>query len=77
MVDLITFLDNNGNLDVYTGVNIHGFYCYLEIIGDPTTLTTSGHLSHYFGVSSSDNNDTENIQIFISDLCMRQNIICG
>ena len=42
MTDLITFLDNNGKLSIYIGRNIHGLYHYLEIIGSPTTLTTSG-----------------------------------
>ena len=45
MKDIITFHENNGKLAVYTGGNIHGLYCYLEIIGYPTTLTTSGHCS--------------------------------
>ena len=40
MADLITFLDNNGKYAVYTGGNTNGIYCYLEIIGAPTTLTT-------------------------------------
>ena len=29
MAYLITFLDNNGKLSVYTGVNIHVIYRYL------------------------------------------------
>ena len=37
MIYLITFLDNNGNSAVYTGVNVHGLYLYIEIIGSPTT----------------------------------------
>ena len=41
ITDLITFLENNGRSDVYTGGDIHGIYRYLEMIGDPTTLTTS------------------------------------
>ena len=40
--DLTTFFDNNGKPDIYTVVNIHGIYPYLEIIGAPTNLTTSG-----------------------------------
>ena len=58
MTDLITFLDKNGKLAVYTGGNIHGIYRYLEIIGSPTILTTSGERSNHFGPSSSSNNDT-------------------
>ena len=42
MTELITLLDNNEKSAVYTGVNIHELYRYLEIIGDSTTLTTSG-----------------------------------
>ena len=34
MTYLITFLDNNRKYAVYTGVNIHELYRYLEIIGD-------------------------------------------
>ena len=41
MKDIITFLDNNGKYAVYKGGNIHGLYCYLDMIGAPTTLTTS------------------------------------
>ena len=39
MTDLITFLDKNVKSDVGY---IHGIYSYLEIIGAPKTLTTSG-----------------------------------
>ena len=48
MTDLITFLDNNGKCAVYTGVNIHGLYCYIYMVGAPTTLTTSGQRYHDF-----------------------------
>ena len=61
MTYLITFLENNGKLDVYTGGNVHGLYCYLEMIGAPTTFTTSGQRSHHFGTSYSTNNDAENL----------------
>ena len=40
MTDLITLLEKNGKYDVYTGGDIHGIYRYIEMIGDPTTLTT-------------------------------------
>ena len=33
---------------VYTGWDIHGMYRYLNMIGAPTTLTTSGQRSHRF-----------------------------
>ena len=46
MADIITLLDNNGKSTVYIGGNIHGIYCYLEMIGTPTTLTTSGQKSY-------------------------------
>ena len=29
MTDIIPFLDKNGKSDVYTGVNMHGLYCFL------------------------------------------------
>ena len=48
MTDLITFLDKNGKSDVYEGADIHGIYRYLDMIGAPTILTTSGHHSHHF-----------------------------
>ena len=57
ITDLITFLDNNVKSTVYTGINIHGLYIYLEIIGSPTTLTPSGQKSHRLGPSSSIKND--------------------
>ena len=63
--------------DLYTGVNIHGLYHYLEIIGSPMTLNTSGQCSCNFGPSYSIKNDTSTIQPVIADLCMRQKIICG
>ena len=71
MTYLTKFLDNNVKLAVYTGVNIHGLYCYLEIIGAPTTLTTSGHRSHHFGPSYYTNNDTETLQPVIEYLQVR------
>ena len=56
--------------------NIHGINRYLEIIGAPTTLTTSGQQSHHFGPSSSTKNDTASIQSVITALRMRQKSIC-
>ena len=61
MTYIITFLDKNRKSAVYTGVNIHGIYNYLEIIGATTTLTTSGQRSHHFGPSYSINNYTSSI----------------
>ena len=49
MTNLTTFFDKNEKLAVYTGVNIHGLYFYIETIGDPTTLTALGQLYNYFG----------------------------
>ena len=72
----ITFLDNNGKYSVYIGGDIHVIHSYLDIIGDPTTLTTSGQRSHHFSPSYSINNDASTIQTFISDLRMIQKIIC-
>ena len=53
MTDIITFLNNNVISAVYTGGEIHGIYRDLEMIGAPTTLTTSGQRYHHFGPSSS------------------------
>ena len=58
MIYLITFLDNNGKLTVYTGVNIHGIYLYLDMIGPQKTLINSGQVFLHFGPSSSTNNYT-------------------
>ena len=80
MTDLTTLLDNNGKLAVYTDRSIHGLYHYLEMIGSPTTLTTSGQLSYHFGPSYYTNTDTSNLQQVIAALRVRQNIIfkcCG
>ena len=74
MIYLVTFLDKNGKSDVYEGGDIHGIYCYLEMIGAPTTLTTSGHRSHHFGPSYSSNNDSATLQPVIAALRMRQKI---
>ena len=46
MIDLITLLENNRKSTVYKGGDIHGIYRYLDMIGAPTTLTTSGQRSH-------------------------------
>ena len=61
MTGLITFHDDNGKNSVYTGGDIHGIYRYIEMIGDPTTLTTSVQRSNHFGLSSYSNNDVETI----------------
>ena len=58
MIDIITFLYNNVISTVYTGGNINGIYRYLEMIGAPTALATSGHRSHNFGTPYSTNNET-------------------
>ena len=39
IADLIIFLDNNGKSALYKEGNVHGLYCYLEMIGVPITLT--------------------------------------
>ena len=76
MKNLITFLDNNGKYAVYTGGEINGIYRYLEIIGFPTTLATSGKLSHQFIHSYTINNDTSYIQPVIASLRTRHKSIC-
>ena len=68
ITDLITFIDKKGKSDVYDGGDIHGIYRYLEMIGAPTTLTTSGHRSHHYGPSSSRNNDATTLQKVIAAL---------
>ena len=76
MIDLVTFLYNNGKSAVYTWGGIHGLYCYIEMILDPTILITSGRRSHNFGPSCYINNDTATLQPVILDIRMRQNSIC-
>ena len=76
MIDLITFLDSNGKLAVYTGGNINGLYLYLGMIGYPTTSTTSGHRYHHLGPLYSTNNDTYNLQTVIASICVWKNIVC-
>ena len=76
ITDLITFLDKNGKSTVYEGGDIHGIYRYLEIIGAPTTLTTSGHRSRHFGSSSSSKNYATTLQPVIAAFRMRQKSIC-
>ena len=71
VTDLITLLDKNVKLDIYVGLNIHGLYCYLEIIGDTTNLTYSGWRSQLFVKSSSVKNDIEFLHPVISDLRIR------
>ena len=76
MKDPITFLEKNRKSAVYEGGDIHGIYRYIEMIGAPTTLITSGNCSHHFGPSSSSNNDATNLHPVIAALHMRQKRIC-
>ena len=76
MTDIIIFLDNNRKHDVYTGVHIHGIYCYLEMIGAQTTLTSSGQRSHHFVPLSCSNKDAATLHPVIAALHMIQNSIC-
>ena len=71
----IKLLDNNWKYDVYTGVNILELYHYLEIIGAPTTLTTSSQSSHHFGPSYYTKNYTKYLQTVIAALLKRQKSI--
>ena len=73
---IIIFLDNNGNLAVYTGGNMHVIYCYLEMITAPTSLTSSGQRYDNVGTPYSNNNETETIQPVISALRIIQKSIC-
>ena len=74
ITDIITFLDKNGKPAVYEGGDIHIIYRYLEMIGDTTTLTTSGHRFHHFGPSYSRNNDASTLQTVIAALFIRQKL---
>ena len=76
MTDLITFLNNNGKSDVYTGGDIHRIYHYLELNEYPETFTTPFQCSRHFSPLYSINNDAETIMPVISDLRMTQKIIC-
>ena len=76
MTYIITFLDNRVKLAIYTGVNIHVVYPYIEIILAPNKLTSPVHSSHHFGTSSSTKTDTETLQSVISYLRVQQNTIC-
>ena len=58
MIDIITFLDNNGKYCFSTGGYIHGIYRYLDIIGAPVALNTSVQNSYHLSDSYSINNDT-------------------
>ena len=75
ITDLTTPLDNNRKSDLYKGGDIYGIYRYLEIIGAPTTLNTSGQRSRNFRPSPPINNDAASIQPVIAALRMRQNSI--
>ena len=71
-----TFLDNNRKSAVYTGRYIRVIYRYLEMIGAPTTFTTSVQRYHHFSPSYSSNNDAGTLQTVIADFLMRQKNIC-
>ena len=49
----------------------------MEIIGYPTTLTSSYQFSHHFSTFSSNNNDTLYLQPVIETLRVRQNIFAN
>ena len=70
MKDFITLIENNRKSAVYIWLNIHVIYTYLEIIGSPTTLTTSSQSFHNFVPSSFKNNDTSSLQLVIAALHM-------
>ena len=76
ITDIITIIDNKGKYAVYTGGNINGIYCYIEMIGAPTKFTTSGQRSHNFGPSSYIKNNTQYLQSVISALRIIQKSIC-
>ena len=76
MTDLIKFLDNNEKYAVYTGWDIHGIYRYLDTIGAPTLLNTSGQSSHHFIPSYYINTDTASLQPVIVALQTIHKSIC-
>ena len=76
MTDLITLFDKNIKSAVYTRGDICGIYCYLYIIGAPTTLTTSYQRSHHFFPLYSIKNDTASLQPVIAAIQMIQKSIC-
>ena len=71
MTNLKKLLDKKGKSTIYKGGDIHGIYCYLEMIEAPTTLTTSGHRSHHFSLLFSINNDAATLHPVISVLRTR------
>ena len=75
MIYLITLLDNNINYAVYTGGNIHVIYRYLNMIVDPTPLTTSVQLSHHLGPSYNIKNNAASLHPVIATLLMIQKSI--
>ena len=68
-------LENNGKFSVYKGIDIHGNYHYLEMLGAPTQCTTSGQRSHHFSTSYSIKNYIASLHIFIAAPCTRKKII--
>ena len=76
MTDLIILRCNNGQLDIYTEGNIHGLYCYLEIIRSPTYLNSSVNSSNHVGNSFFTNNGTATLHIVISALHIIKKGIC-
>ena len=80
MTYIITFLEKNRKSSVYIVGDICVIYCYLEMIGDPTTLTTSVQRSHHLSPSTYIKNDTTSLQLVIAALCTIQKSIregCG
>ena len=41
VTDIIIYIENHGKEVHYVGSDIHYIYCYLEMIGAPTTLNYS------------------------------------
>ena len=76
MTYVINFSDNNVKSDVYTGWDIHGIYRYLEMVGAPTTFTTSGQRSHHLNSSCYRKNDAATLQPVIKSLRNREISIC-
>ena len=71
MIDLINLLDNNGKSAVYTGGYINDIYRYIEMLGSPKTLITSGQRYHNLRPSSYSKNDAATNQPVIAALRTR------
>ena len=73
VTDIIIYIENHGKEVHYVGSDIHYIYCYLDMIGAPTTLTCSDQNSNSFGPDT--NTYSGSLNTFISSLGDIQRII--